>query len=124
MSFAKRMQGVADKLLTKFDERPAGSRMQLIQQGAAVWDDVLVEMVFPAPVTTEVIGVAVPYSQNLVDGTTIQSGDIKVTITSDVEPMAADKMSIDGVQYSVISILPYAYTGKDLTMAYAVQLRR
>ena len=123
MSFAIKMQGIADKLLNKFDERESGNKIQLQKLSEAVFDELLAEMVVPKRPLVDLIGVAVPYSQGLVDGNTIQSGDIKLTVTSDVEPLAQDKVIVDGVEYSIISIAPYAYTGKDKTIAYAIQIR-
>lgn len=122
MSFAKRMQGVADRLLDKFDERT--QKIQLKRNSSAVWDEDLAEDVITDGAILDLTGVAVPYVQGLIDGTTIQNGDIKLTITKDVEPNAQDKVILDGVEYSIISITPFAYTGKDLTIAYALQLRR
>lgn len=124
MSFANKMQGVANKLLTKFDERPVNGKIQLIKNSTAVWDPVLAEDVITEGEALDLTGVAVPYSQSMIDGTTIQSGDIKLTITNGVEPEQQDKILLDGVQYSIITIQPFAYTGEDLTIAYAIQIRR
>jgi hypothetical protein len=124
MSFADEMAQVATELLTEFDEREPGGKIKLIRQGIGVWDEIEGETVFPDPVEIDLTGVAVPYSATLVNGTTIQAGDIKLTITNGVEPTQADKVLIDGVQYSIVANTPFAYTGKDLTIAYAVQLRK
>lgn len=118
------MQVVADKLLNKFDERGSGNKIQLKKNSSAVWDEVLGEDVITSGALIDLTGVATPYLQGMVDGTAIQSGDIKLTITSTVEPLAQDKILLDGIEYSIVSIQPFAYTGKDKTIAYAIQVRR
>ena len=124
MSFATDMQQVATELLTEFDERPVGAKIQLQKNSVAVWDPALAEDVITKGALVNLTGVAVPYSQGLVDGTVIQSGDIKLTVTMDSEPLAQDKVILDGVEYSIISIKPFSYTGKGLTIAYSIQIRR
>ena len=124
MSFSEDMQQVATELLTEFDERPVGGKIQLVKNSAAVWNPVLAEDVITPGATIDLTGVAVPYSQSMINGTTIQTGDIKLTITNGVEPEQQDKILLDGVQYSIMPISHFAYTGKDLTIAYAIQIRR
>ena len=124
MTFATDMQQVATELLTEFDERPADGKIQLIKNSSAVWDEILAEDVITEGATIDLVGVAVPYSQSMVDGTTIQTGDIKLTVTLATEPLAQDKIILDGVEHSIVSITPFAYTGKPLTIAYAIQIRR
>ena len=124
MGFASEMADVATDLLTEFDERPVGGKIQLQKNSVAVWDPVLAEEVITQGALIDLVGVAVPYSQGLVDGSTIQSGDIKLTVTMGTEPLAQDKVILDSVEYSIISITPFAYTGKPLTIAYSIQIRR
>ena len=124
MSFATDMQDVATELLTEFDERPVGGKIQLQKNSSSVWNEILAEDVITPGALIDLTGVAVPYSQGMVDGTTIQSGDIKLTITNGAEPLAQDKVIIDSVEHSIVNLLPFSYTGKDLTIAYAIQLRR
>ena len=124
MSFATDMQDVASELLAEFDERRASDKIQLKKNSSAVWDPILAEDVITQGATIDLTGVAVPYSQGLVDGTTIQSGDIKLTVTMATEPLAQDKVILDGAEHSIISIVPFAFTGKPLTIAYAIQIRR
>lgn len=124
MSFATDMQKLATDLLTEFDERSDADKLMLIKKGAKAWDPVLGEEVFAADTEIPLTGVAVPYSASLINNTTIQQGDILLTITNAVEVTTADKVRVDGVELSVVSSNPVAYTGKDLTIAYKVQLRR
>ena len=122
MSFATDMQKVATDLLSKFDERT--TKIQLISPGERVWDAGLGEYVFGADTTIDLTGVATTYNQSLVNETTIRTGDIQLTLTNAVEVNQDDKILLDGVQHSVVSVEPSAYTGKDLTIAYRVQIRR
>lgn len=124
MGFASDMADVATDLLTEFDERPTDSKIMLHSSNTSVWNPTLAEDVITAGAIVSLTGVASVYNSNLVDGSTIQSGDIKLTITSAVEPLAQDKIVLDDVQYSIVSITPLAYTGKDKTIAYIIQLRR
>ena len=124
MSFAVKMQGVADKLLSKFDERPVGDKIQLRRKSDPVWDEDLAENIITPGATIDLVGVATPYDQTLVNGTTIQSGDVKLTVTMANEPDAQDKILLDDYEYSIVDIKPFAYTGTALTIAYAIQIRR
>ena len=124
MGFAAEMSQVATDLLTEFDERSDDNKIKLKRNSVAVWDPVIAENVITPGDVIALTGVAVPYNQGMVDGTTIQAGDIKLTVTNLVEPNQQDKIEVDGVEHSIISIMPFAYTGKDQTIAYAIQLRR
>jgi hypothetical protein len=121
MSFASDMAGVATDLLNEFDERT--NKILLKKNSVAVWDSEIAENVITEGATVELTGVATPYDQAMVDGNTIQTGDIKLTITNSVEPSAQDKIEVDGVEYSIVAITPFAYTGKNKTIAYAVHIR-
>ena len=122
MSFAQKMGGVADKLLAKFDERTV--KVKLLRAGVSYWDEIEAETIFPPPTEIDLTGVASSYNQALINGTTIQANDIKFVSTNAQEPQQDDKVVIDTEQYSIISVSPYAYTGKDLTIAYEIQLRK
>jgi hypothetical protein len=122
MSFAKKMGGVADRLLSKYDERT--TKVKLLRAGARVWDDTLAEYIFSPPTEHDLTGVASSYSQAMINGTTIQADDIRFVSTRAEKPTQDDKVVLDGTQYSIVSIKPYAYTGEDLTIAYEMQLRK
>ena len=124
MGFAAEMSQVATDLLTEFDERSDDNKIKLKRNSVAVWDPVIAENVITPGDVIALTGVAVPYNQGMVDGTTIQAGDIKLTVTNLVEPSQQDKIEVDGVEHSIISVMPFTYTGKDQTIAYAIQLRR
>lgn len=120
MGFASEMADMATELLTEFDERT--TKAKLITLGAKTFVDG--EYVFAANTEQELTGVASSYSNLLVNGTTIQASDVKFVATNAVEPIQSDKVLLDGSEYSIISINPYAYTGADKTIAYAIQLRK
>lgn len=123
MSFATDMQKVATSLLTQFDERTGDNRIMLIQPGTKVWDDVEDEYVFGPDVETPLVGVATPYNELTVNETTIQAGDVKLTLTNAVEITAESRIRLDGKEYSVVMPNAAAYTGKDLTIVYQIQIR-
>ena len=123
MSFATDMQAVATKLLTQFDERTGDDRIMLVQPGSRVWDPVEREYVIGAAVNTPLVGVAVPYNEGTINGTTIQAGDVKLTLTNAVEISADSRIILDGKEYSVVMPNAAAYTGKNLTIVYQIQIR-
>lgn len=125
MSFTNRMKGVADKLLRKFDE--SDGRIVLVKKGGEpVWDEQLGEMVIPPSVDVPMIGVTVPFAVNLVNGTTIQAGDVQV-IAQAIDPVYGgisqqDKVRIDGVEWSIVGQPLVDYTG--VTICHKLQCRR
>lgn len=124
MSFALRGRRVVDRLLNKFDERPDDNKITLIRTGESVYNSVTREHEFPLPVEIKLTGVVVPYNSSQINGTTIQDGDAKMTITSKHQPKHPDKVRLDGVEWSVTKIQPYNYTGDDLNIAYSVNIRK
>lgn len=122
MSFAERMGKVADKLLTKYDERTV--KVKLLRAGESYFDKTIGETVFPEPTEIELTGVATSYNAALINGTTIQSDDVKFISKRDVKPKRADKVLLDGHQYSIVAIPPKAYTGMDKVISYEIQLRK
>ena len=122
MSFALRMRGVADKLLNKFDERDV--KIKLLRASEPVYNSTSGEYEFPEDIEIELTGVVTPFDSSMIDGTTIQSGDAKLIITSEHQPKHPDKILLDGVQWSIVKPNPVNYTGDDLTIAYFVQIRK
>ncbi len=73
--------------------------------------------------TTILAGVAETYSERLVNGTSILAGDIRLTVTAtSVIPAVGDGVTVGGMSYSVINVMPTAPGGTAL--AYVLQLRR
>lgn len=125
MSFSNRMQKVATKLLTKFDERETPIKLIVLGVGT-VFDYDLGEYVTAANTEYYCTGVAITVSQSLVNGTTIQSGDKMVTISVNVGvvPTTADKLLIDGEQWSIVDTPHADYTGIDKAVVYKMQARK
>ena len=122
MIFANRMQATAARLLSKFDERE--TKAVLIRAGSQQWDPIEDELITLPATDHELTGVAVSYSHNLINGTTILNDDIKFVCTHEHEPKTADKVHLDGVDYSVVSVKANAYTGLDKVINYEIQLRK
>lgn len=125
MSFSNRMQKVATKLLTKFDERETPIKLIVLGVGT-VFDYDLGEYVAAANAEYNCTGVAITVSQSLVNGTTIQSGDKMVTVSVNVGvvPTTADKLLIDGKQWSIVDTPHADYTGIDKAVVYKMQARK
>ena len=120
-SFAKRMQGVASRLITKFDEREV--KVNLIRQGESYFDLTLGEEVFPPSTQLPVTCVQVNQENKLFENSQIENGDILLILTNMVEPLMSDSVLSDGKTYSIVDIKPVSYTGKALTISYGVHAR-
>ena len=125
MSFSNRMQKVATKLLTKFDESETPIKLIVLGVGT-VFDYELGEYVAAANTEYDCTGAAITVSQSLVNGTTIQSGDKMVTVSVNVGvvPTTADKLLIDGKQWSIVDTPHADYTGIDKAVVYKMQVRK
>ena len=119
--FAKRMQGTAKKLIGKFDERE--TKVKLIRQGVRFFDPIRGANVFGANTELPVSCVQVNQDNKLFENSQIETGDILLVLTSDVEPLMADNVLSDGKTYSVVDIKPVSYTGSALTISYGVHAR-
>ena len=124
MSFSDDMRAVANELLANFDERTGDDRLMLLRPGVSVWNPTTVEYDVGLPTLITLVGVVTQYDKSLIDGTTIMSGDLKITLTSAQEVKMNDKIIVDGDQYSVVGPNPSAYTGKSRTIVYFVQARK
>ena len=123
MSFSKRMQGVATKLLTKYDESPSGNRrIKLVRKGVPAWDDDAGEVLPGVDEVIDLVGVTVPFSAGLVNGTTIQAGDVQAIVTSATAPTTADKLQIDGIEWSIVDRPLVEYT--NTAICYKIHARR
>ena len=116
-AFSKRMQGVGTRLLTKF-----GSTVSLIRAGSKVWDEVLGEYVWSADEVLPLKAVPVPVNAGLVNGTTIQAGDMIVKADCSVVPKMEDKVSFAGAQWSIVNIERKLVN--DQTIAWFIQVRK
>ncbi len=122
MSLAEEFGLVADELLSEFDERT--DKVKLIRPGSHHFDEALGREVFDAATEHDLTGVASSYSSHLINGTTIQTGDIKFIATRAVKPELTDKVLMDGKTYLIVPPLKSnAYTGSDKVISYEIQLR-
>ena len=116
-AFSRKMAGVATRLLTKY-----GSSVSLIRAGSKVWDANLGEYVFWPDTALPLAGVPVPVAVGLINGTTIQAGDMVVKVDGAVEPKMEDKVSFAGAQWSVVNIDRKMVN--DDTIAWFIQVRK
>lgn len=115
-TFSKKMQGVGTRLLGKY-----GSTVTLVSIGQAVWDPILGEDVPGAEIRTLLTSVPVPVKTGLINGTTIQAGDMIVKSDFSVVPHMQDKIEFNGVQWSIVGIEPKIVN--DDAVAYFIQIR-
>lgn len=116
-AFSNRMQGLATRLLGKY-----GSTITLVRAGERVWDEDLGEYV-PKPDTfLSLTAVPVPVNKMLVNGTTIQAGDMVIKADSSVLPKMEDKVNFQGEQWSVVGIEPKIVN--DDIIAWFIQVRK
>lgn len=116
-AFSKRMQKTATRLLGKY-----GSTVNLIRAGSKVWDPDEGEYVVAPPVTIPLTSVPVPVNAALVNGTTIQAGDMIVKADSGVLPTMEDKVSFNGSEWSVVAIETKMVN--DDVIAWFIQVRK
>ena len=116
-AFSKRMQGVATRLLGKY-----GSTVTLVRAGSKVWDEDLGENVQEPDTRIPLIAVPVPVNAGLVDGTTIQAGDMVVKADYSVLPKMEDKVEFTGEQWSVVGIQKKIVN--DDIVAWFIQVRK
>ena len=116
-AFSKRMQGVGTRLLTKF-----GSTASLVRAGSKVWDEVLGEYVWSADEVLPLEAVPVPVNAGLVNGTTIQAGDMIVKADCSVVPKMEDKVQFGGEQWAIEAIEKKMVN--DDVVTYFIQVRK
>lgn len=116
-AFSRKMAGVSTRLLTKY-----GSTVSLIRAGSKVWDENLGEYVFGHGTIIPLAGVPVPVAVGLINGTTIQAGDMVVKADGAVEPKMEDKVSFAGSQWSIVDIERKLIN--DQTLAWFIQVRK
>ena len=127
MSLATKFQGVATKLLRKFDERTSGVDAMQLKRTPVVFNPVSGENELGTPIVTDLTGVSVKFDREYTnsastDGNAIQAGDQLLKITSIPEIKMGDKILLDGLEYSIESISPSRYTNQ--TILQSVHVRR
>jgi len=116
-AFSQRMQGLATRLLGKY-----GSTVTLVRAGGKVWDANLGEYVQEADTSLPLTAVPVPVNASLVNGTTIQAGDMVVKADASVLPKMEDKIDFGGERWSVVGIQKKMVN--DDVVAWFIQVRK
>lgn len=116
-AFSKRMQKTATRLLGKY-----GSTVNLIRAGSKVWDPDEGEYVESPSATIPLTSVPVPVNVALVNGTTIQAGDMIVKADHSVLPKMEDKVSFNGAEWSIVAIETKMVN--DDVIAWFIQVRK
>jgi hypothetical protein len=134
MSIAAEMNSMATELLGEFDERAGDDRIAILKQGVIVWDPIEKEDIIGPDTKYFLSGVQKNNLAGLVNGTTIQQGDMLITASTrvvdeldaviDYVPRVNDKMLIDGVEWSIVDTPHANYTGNDLMVVYKMQVRK
>ena len=122
MGFVNEMREMATELLTEFDERATKTKLLTVTDGA--WNATTGENDAQTIVSSDLTGVASSYAQSLINGSTIRAGDVKFFSTLEPVPTQADKVLLDGFEWSIVAVVPYAYSGLDLVIAHEIQLRK
>lgn len=117
MAFADRMKSTATRLLSKY-----GSTVTLLRAGTSTWSESAGEYVISGSQSIPLTAVPVPIAVGLVNGTTIQSGDVMLKADGLVKPELTDKVSFNGAQWSIVGIEPKIIN--DVTIAYFIQVRK
>lgn len=116
-SFSKKMQGVATRLLDKY-----GSTVTLVRAGSKVWNPVTGEYEWQPDTQIPLTAVPVPINAALVNGTTIQAGDMIVKADYSVLPKMEDKVDFAGDRWSVVAIERKQVN--DDVVAWFIQVRK
>ena len=122
MSFATEMQQMATELLTEFDERTVKVKLRVVTNGA--WNPAIGENDPQTIEEFDLTGVASSYNQALINGTTIRANDVRFVSTFEPVPTQADKVLLDGFEWGIEAVRPYAYTGLDKVICHEIQLRK
>lgn len=116
-AFSKKLQGVATRLLGKY-----GSTVTLVRAGGKVWDTELGEYIPSGDTLIPLVSVPVPVNVGLVNGTTIQAGDMVVKADYSVLPKMEDKVDFGGARWSVVGIETKMVN--DDIIAWFIQVRK
>lgn len=115
--FSKKMQGVATRLFGKY-----GSTVTLERAGGKVWNPIAGEYDILPPQSIALTSVPVPVNVGLINGTTIQAGDMIVKADYSVLPKMEDKVIFGGDHWSVVGIEKKMVN--DDVVAYFIQVRK
>lgn len=127
VSLVDEFANLVTELISEFDERVNDS-IQL-EQTPVDFNPTTGEDELGTPVVINLVGVIVGFNNDFTNATsiigsnnTIQSGDQLLKITNVIEPTMDDKILLDGLKYSIVSISPSRYTNN--TILYTVHIRK
>lgn len=112
-----RLQQTAQRLIAKYGQ--SGTITRLERTGGPDYDPVMENVVYPVKL------VPMQYLASEIDGTVIQSGDVKLYISSvglSITPQPGDFASVNGKDYRVINSDPNLYDGQT-AVVHVVQAR-
>ena len=112
------LRETARELLEEF-----GQSMTFSRKSASVYDNET--NTFPStPVTFTDKGVIFPFGKGVsnVNGSIIQTGDQEVFWQGSTEPKPTDNLTVNGVDYNVIAVMPIEPAG--VNVLYQIQVRR
>lgn len=115
MSFYTKSKLTATRLLSKY-----GAKYQVYRKGRV--SIVNGKEVVTEGVTFTAIGIKTNYNPIEIDGTVIQSGDIKMLFSADTELAINDLVTIDGEKWLIKQ--PNPVKPADILICYKAQLRK
>ena len=134
MGLGKNFQNLNNRLCKKFDERTGNDRLAILKQGERVFNMTTGEYDIGPDTKYFMIGVQINTLAGMVNGTTIQQGDMSITASTklvdeleapvDYVPAVNDKMLIDGVQWSIVDAPHVNYTGNGVIVSLKMQVRK
>lgn len=118
MSFYSGLQATASRIL-----KDKGQEVTFTHTTPGSFDPILGEDVGPTTSLIVGFGVALDYNNSEVDGTIVQSGDIRFILENViVAPVNGDTVPIDSKVHRVMNIKPTSPAG--IPVIYEVQLRK
>ena len=112
------LKATARKLLANF-----GQSMTFSRESEPVYDNET-NTVTSTTITFSDKGVIFPFGKGVsnVNGSIIQTGDQEVFWQGSTEPKPTDKLTVNGVDYNVIAVMPIEPAG--VNVLYQIQVRR
>lgn len=119
MSFYDCFDEVMKECLAEFDER--SPKIKLIRTTGNVMNPATRKLDAGTEAEVDLTGVTVPYTNSQIDGTTQQQNERTLIIDSNQKPSYDDKVLLDEIRFSIISIELYNPGGQ--IIGYRLQLR-
>lgn len=118
MSFYTDMATVARELLEEFGQAVTVNRDTLED----INPETFVETTPPTTTAYTPNGILKDYSDGMIDGTRIQTGDRLMILDDTIEPLAGDRLTIGGEEWNIVAWRTSDPAGTALV--YFVQVRR